>query len=237
MSPMLALIRYQLQLFARSYRYFAPMTLYLIFIAWIYSMIPNPVMSSYASTSVCLFLVAAWLSFNFYSTEPPTQQQLTLMHSRSGIRYHASRMATVWVAAFPLTLFAVLYPIIRGSFDRAPTAIEMAVSLYGHLLFTWMAIVLTALFCSKIGTQLISKLGGLVLALTLSLAVPGLAEWLPSPLQWLLWVVPPASPIIDTLMNFDALGEAPAIAKLVWPSLYTLALSLLTVVYLQIRRK
>ncbi|GIP33277.1 hypothetical protein [Paenibacillus sp. J2TS4] len=237
MKSMLALIRYQLQLFARTYRYFAPMSLYLIFIAWIYSMIPNPVMSSYASTSVCLFFVAAWLAFNFYAAEPPAQQQLTLMHSRGGIRYHASRMATVWVAAFPLTLFAVLYPIIRGSFDRAPTAIEMAVSLYAHLLFTWMAIVLTALFCSKIGTQLISKLGGLVLTMIMSLAVPGLNEWLPYPLRWLLWVLPPASLLIDSLMNFDTLGELETIAKLGWPLLYTMVLFLLTIVYLQVRRK
>ncbi|GMK37054.1 hypothetical protein PCCS19_01070 [Paenibacillus sp. CCS19] len=73
---------YQLQLFLSSYRYFAPITFYLIIIVWIYSVVPNPVMGSYSATAVLLYLFASWLGLNFFFSEPQIQQTLTVILAR-----------------------------------------------------------------------------------------------------------------------------------------------------------
>jgi hypothetical protein len=222
---MRALITYLLKDFFRSYRYFVPSSFYLIFVVWIYTHVPNPVMPSYATTSIILYLFSSWLAMNFLTSEPNVQQQITLIHSRSKRLYAISRITAIWMITLAFAVFAVVYPLFRGAFDQQVTWLQMTVALYGHLLLALMGIVSASLFHSLFRLKFIYSLGGLLICLVVSIAVGGMEERLPEQMAFILWLLPPAAELMYGLSNFDDLSLANSLLYQGYPFLYLLLYS------------
>jgi len=229
------LVNYQLLQFSRSYRYFTPMALYLIVLIWIYSIIPNPVMSSYAATAIILYLISSWLGLNFYFVEPEVQQQLTIMHARSSIHYYWSRMLTAWITTIPLSLAAVYFPMIRGAFKRHVSIGESLFVLYGHLILALLGVVLAAFLYEWFGNRFISTIGGLLLLLTLSVCSSVIGEALPAWLRPLAWLLPPAGFVMERWNTVDTAVEGAG--PLLWSTLYTLVAMAGTASFMRWHRK
>lgn len=231
------LTAYHLHLFLRSYRYFAPITFYLIIIVWIYSVVPNPVMGSYSTTAVLLYLFASWLGINFFFTEPQIQQTLTAIHARRRSYYAVSRILSAWIMAVPLALAALCYPLIRGAFKENASLQQLAASLYGHLLLALLGVLLAYLVVELSGFKLISTLGWLFIAIALSLATISISEELPESLRWLLWLLPPASSIMRGLTIFDQLDALGTAAAFGFPLLYVILLSIFAISLPRLRKQ
>jgi hypothetical protein len=217
---MRALITYLLKDFFRSYRYFVPSLFYLIFVVWMYTLVPNPVMPSYATTSIILYLISSWLTMNFLTSEPNVQQQITLLHSRSKRLYAISRITAIWMITLAFAVFAVVYPLFRGAFDQQATWLQLMVALYGHLLLALMGIGSASLFHSLFRLKFIYSLGGLLIFLVVSIAAGGMAERLPEQITFVLWLLPPASEVMYGLSNFDDLSMGKSLLYLGYPFLY-----------------
>jgi hypothetical protein len=223
------LIGYLLHDFFRSYRYFMPSMFFLIFIVWMYSDVPNVIMPSYSTTSIILYMFSAWLAMSFLVSEPKVQQQITVLHIRSKLRYAVGRILAVWVITAALALIAIMYPIIFGAFDQSVTGLQWVIALYVHLLLALLGILSACIFHSLFRLKFIYSLGGLLLCLSISLAAGGIEARLPAYLNFIVWLLPPAGEIMIGLNKFEELSVAKVIVYLGYPLLYILPYSYLTI--------
>lgn len=232
---MLALIVYLLQDFWRSHRYFMPTALYLIFVLWLYSVEPNPVMESYGVTVAVLFVIGIWFSRLLEGTEPDRQRELTVLHVGGYGRFALGRIAVLGLFGLGFSLFAVLVPMLKGAFDRQATFTELALALYGHELAFLLGAALGWAVLSRSG-KLSAELGLSMLGAGLSLAAGGIEGMLPAGLGWSSWVLPPGYRIVELLMKFHALGAAARWFYLLYPLAYTAGLLFLAYRWMEVRR-
>lgn len=204
---MLALSRFLLKSYTRKHAYFAPLAVTLLAMFLLYSYKPNPVMDSYAVTSVFLFVGSAWIALTFLNHGSPQQEQLHIIHVGSMKRYLLSQMAALLVPVALCTAIFMLYPIVAHMFDRPVRIGELFLAAGGHLIMGMLGTALSLYFQSARmpnGTRATSMLLILVIA---SIGAKSIVAGLfPEQLQWLRWIFPPVSPMMDVLLNS---GEEP----------------------------
>jgi hypothetical protein len=207
----------------RSNRYFMPGTAYVIFVAWIYSVKPNPVLESYGVTAALLFAIAAWFGILLDGVEPKRQQDLTVLHAGGYVRYAQARMALLGLAALACTLYAVAVPLLRHSFDRGVTVTDLVLAFYSHGLafalgagISWLAVTV-----SRKQTEM---LGVLLVVICASLGAGGIAEVLPGWSAWLTWLLPPVYQLLGGLF-----GSGNRAVDLAYPLVYAAVLYMVIV--------
>lgn len=216
---MTALVRYLLADFLRSYRYFMPVLLYGVFVPWLYTLKPNPVLGSYAATSAILFGIGVWFALQLLQSEHIRQQDLTVLHAGGRGRYALGKLAALLVCSLPFALYGVFVPLAMRAFDRPVTASDLLLGFISHELayalgcwISWTAL----LWFRKANTVY----GAALLMVVLSLGAGGLeglvTGWM-SPASWLL---PPVYRIIRGLTDYESLGAAGRWLYFGYPAVY-----------------
>ncbi|MCC3376657.1 hypothetical protein [Cohnella sp. REN36] len=221
---MLPLIRYLLVSYGRSYRYLAPLLVFVGAIGFVYSIVPNPVMESYAFTSTLLFVVSAWLAFGFVDAEPIVQQRVTVLHARGTRVYYAAKLVTIGGIGWLLGLLATLYPALLHKFDRTPTFPELGTAFLAHAALAALGIGCAVFFTEKSVPSRPYALAGLAIVLTVSIAGQGLAQALPDAVRPAVWLVPPAFRVMDVLVRYEALPGWRIALTLLFAAVYAAAL-------------
>ncbi|MBE9913156.1 hypothetical protein G8C92_03765 [Paenibacillus donghaensis] len=198
---MFALTRFLLQSYTRKHAYFAAFAATLISMGLIYSYKPNPVMDSYAVTSVFLFVGSAWIALSFLNHAGPQQEQLHMIHIGSMRKYLLSQITALIIPVILLTFIFILYPIVFRMFGEPVRFHELMLAICGHLVMGILGFAL-ALFCQKglmaNGTRATSIL---LILIIVSIAAKSLTGLLPEALAWLRWILPPVSLMMNGLMN------------------------------------
>lgn len=200
---MLPLIFYHISYYTKSYRYLAPLIAYVGFLLFIYTLSPNPVMESYAFSSVWLFAVSAWIAYGFADLEPGNQQPVTVSHAGSALAYHLSKLLALLLIGALFSSFAVLYPVLAGKFDRSPSVEEGIAALSAHI-GTYLIGIGCALWFSERGfgkTQ--ASLPAMIGVLVLSLGSGTALERLPDAFHFVRWLLPPAGIVSEVLTRQD----------------------------------
>lgn len=221
---MMAASSYLFRYYVRSYRYVAPLIVYMTAIIFIYGVVPNPVLSSYGFTSTVLFLVSAWLCFTYIDVEDRTQQALTVLHLGGVTKYYSAKMAVMAIIGTVLALCTTVYPILFDKFSAQPTSGQFIVGIASHVLLSYLGIAIATLFTSKLIRKLNYSILGLFLVLSISMAGSGLSEQLPDRLTFVSWLFPPLYRVM-AMLNEDAGIEAQeALVALSAVSIYILVL-------------
>lgn len=221
---MMALIAYLLRSYTRSQRYFAPFAGLVIAVLVLYSYKPNPVMNSYAATAVLLFIGCAWMGLSFLNHEYSVQTQITIVHLRSARKYTAGRLITLALLTSLLDLLIVIYPLVSDRFDEPAGGYRILLALAGHGLLGMLGIAI-ALYLQASWVKKSSHAVGILLAIiAISIGATKISSLLPA--QWLLLalLLPPVSPVMDTLMNADTLPISDVLLSFVHIFLYTAVL-------------
>lgn len=196
-------IKYILHDYSRSYHYLAPLTLFLIVVLVSYSSKPNFIMDSYAFTALLMYFVSAWLCISLFAAEPEIQKQLTILHMGNVKTYYVTKVLSTGVISLALACFAVIFPLVSGMFHEPVTWKIVLFVLLNHLLFGLLGISLAAFFTKEFIKSPINGFGGLLLILIASVPFESLYTLLPSPVNQLLWVLPPVSHTISALDAWD----------------------------------
>ncbi|ASS65319.1 MULTISPECIES: hypothetical protein [unclassified Paenibacillus] len=214
------LLAYHYRCHVRSYRYAAPLSLFLLALLFIYAQVPNPVMGSYAFSSSLLFLIMIWVCIGVMEGEEANQDMILSLQAGSFLRLFASKLLYAWFFSLPLAAFAVLYPALFHKFARAPELSELAFSFGSHMVMSVLGVGLASLFNSRlIASRSISYLL-LLAAIALSFSGQGIRDKLPMPANSLAWLSPPAWSMVRTLTQYDGAALAARIAALAYPLLY-----------------
>lgn len=203
---MLSILLYIHQYYSRSYRYVAPLFIYILGIVWVYSTVPNQVMNSYSFSSTFLFIVSAWLCYGFIDMEDGTQQVITTLHAKNLIKVYVGKLLYIWLFNLPLSIFAVFYPAIFHKFDRTATIGEMIVSLASHQLLALLGISIASWFTVKLFSMRLHSILGLFLVISVSLAGEGITQKLPDTICFLSWLLPPLRLVIRMFLQFEEIS-------------------------------
>ncbi|SET86818.1 hypothetical protein [Paenibacillus sp. NFR01] len=230
---MLYALRYYHRYYLRSYRFAAPLTVCLGFIFFLYGIVPNPVMDSYAVTATLMFLIAAWLCFGFIDLEDETQQILTFLHSGKIMRLYALKLLYLWMFSLPLSVFAIVYPIIFDKFDHAPTVAQVLTAFLCHQIAVWLGIAVAAWFNRRLFRSGMVAFLVLCLVLTAALGGQGIVNRTSPALGWL---IPPFRMVLHLLSDRPQAESSPGLAELLYPILYIILLVALFLYIMQRRR-
>jgi hypothetical protein len=224
---MTAIMQLSMAYYWHTHRWTAPLIVYVGAILFIYSVVPNPVMESYAATSALLFAVSVWTGFSYVDAEHPTHQALAALHAGGIRRYYIGRVLTgLSIVSILPSLFAVLYPLAGGKFERAATGLEILAALLGHAVQAALGLAVAVWFTNKLIAKHSHALLGLFLALSASLASKSIAQELPNGADALVWLLPPARQTMQFLTEWDIAQGTPGewLLGIAWPALYGAAM-------------
>jgi hypothetical protein len=236
---MIAIMQLSMAYYRRTHRWAAPLIVYAGAILFIYGVVPNPVMESYAATSALLFAVSAWTGFGYIDAEHPTHQALVALHAGGIRRYYIGKLlAGITVVSILPSLFAVYYPLAGGKFERAATGLEIVAALLGHAVQAVLGLAVAAWFTSKLIAKHSHALLGLLLAVSASLASQSIEQELPGEAAGLTWLLPPIRQTMQFLTEWDRAQGAPGewLLGIAWPALYGIAVLTAYVLVLERRR-
>lgn len=200
---MISLLSFFHTCFMRSYRYGPATFVYILGIIFVYSVVPNPVMESYAFSAAFLFVVSVVLCYTIIDIESPNQESVTMLHIGSLIKLYLCKLLYSWIFTLPLALFAVFFPAIFNKFERNPTLEELAMSLLYHVSLSWLAVSLACWFSSKFIRSRVLSFLMISAVVSLAFAVRGISNALPEGLKKIALVLPPLDRVIDVLNNYS----------------------------------
>ncbi|NMO96257.1 hypothetical protein [Paenibacillus lemnae] len=222
-------MKYLLTSFTRSYQYFGPLAFIVIFVLFLYSYRPNPVMDSYAVTSCVIFIGSAWLGMNFLNHDHGRQTGLLILHVQSSKLFYWIQFASAAVIGLMLSASIVIYPLWSGMFDRSVSMAEFGLAITAHMLLALLGISLSLYVQNSWIPNRGRAAGLLLLMLVLSMSGLSMQGELPAEVRWLVYLLPPVSPIIEMLMKESEVAVSSKILIIVYVSGY---IALLAGVYL-----
>lgn len=176
---MISIISYVHTCFMRSYRYGPPVFVFFMGILFVYSVVPNPVMASYAFSTTFIFIIAAVICYTLIDIETTNQEAVTVLHSGSLVKLYLSKLLYGWLFTIPMAVYAVLYPALFQKFDRNPSMEELGMSLIYHMVSSWLAVALTCWFSSKFIRSRVMSFLMLSVLIVITLSVQGIEHVLP----------------------------------------------------------
>lgn len=217
---MRALLAYLHKCFMTSYRYAPPTFVYLLGIIFVYSVVPNPVMGSYAFSASFLFIVSIALSAAVIDLERTNQELVTSMHAGSLSKLNMAKVLYSWLFTLPLGWFAVAYPALTNKFDRAASMEELLMATGYHAAAAWLGASIACWFTFKLFASRVQSLMLLAAVIACSLGAKGLENMLPQGWDNVLHVLPPIRFSIHAMMNYDSVSWAMKLWAMIAPLLY-----------------
>lgn len=201
---MTAFVRYQLISFIRSLKFIPPAMVFLTWVFILYAYKNVPILSSYGVSSIALYLTMTWIAMAIFTMEEDSEKHILFTHVGGKQRYYAGKWFAALIIMIPLTLFAIAYPLINGSFNRGMTVGLYAMTFYSHMIFGIFGILVGTLFSAT--TLALKKYAWLsaVFVLVVSLASKSLIEVVPL-LKWGLFIFPPVFEVIEHMGEEDQL--------------------------------
>lgn len=217
------MIRYMLQDYIRTYSFVPPVLLFIIWTIVSYTYVPNPVFDSFAIACAALYLIVAWLAITLMDTEELVQQQITMLHANSYVKVFSAKILSILFLAALLSLFAVIYPLIIGAFNRSVTVLDCFIAFMSLILISLLSISIAVFFSRAFHSRTLSSWLLLALILVVSLVRSGIENVLPDSFALVTWVLPPSFMILD-ILGEETIKLGP-ITLLKW--LYVIAYSVL----------
>ncbi|MCM3131753.1 hypothetical protein M3629_03105 [Paenibacillus polysaccharolyticus] len=201
---MISLLSYLHTCFMRSYRYGPATFVFFMGIIFVYSVVPNPVMASYAFSTTFIFIISAVLCYALIDMETTNQESVTVLHCGSLVKLYLAKLLYCWLFTIPLALYAISFPAIFQKFDRNPTVEELVMALLYHMVSSWLGVALACWFSSKFIRSRVMSFLMLSVLIVITLSVKGIENVLPEGFKPMTFLLPPLSSTIDTLVNYNA---------------------------------
>lgn len=143
---MTSFIKYQLLNYVRSLRFIPASTLFLCWIFISYAYNNNPILSSYAVSSISLYLIMTWITMTLFTLEQESEKHMLFTHLGNKQAYLVGKWAACLCFAIPLFLFAEFYPILTGNFEEAMSGTYYVISFYSHFILGLFGILVGTIF-------------------------------------------------------------------------------------------
>lgn len=144
----------QLQSFSRSYRWVAPYVSFLAMLGIVYAYRGLPVLSSYAVTSVIVYVFAVWLTMLVWTMEQTSERHIVQTHVASKRTYWYGKGAASFLVVCPLIALALVVPLLAGNFRETGPLHWYALASTSHVVLAWCGVVVgTACYGTGLATK------------------------------------------------------------------------------------
>lgn len=196
-------LKYENSKFLKSYAFIAPVFIYILCLVGIYIYKNIPVLSSFGSTAILLFLAMTWISIINFNRDTLNERHILYVHLKTKTRYLMIKMIYQFLFSFILICLTLLYPIIVGVFDKHVTVNLLFIGIVIHIILSALGILLGAFvtntsIANKKYTWLFT-----IFIIIIILTKEMIIDKMPVA-QWLLWIFPPINNIMN-LLNSDTL--------------------------------
>ncbi|WP_428911636.1 hypothetical protein [Niallia sp. Krafla_26] len=199
---MTAFVRYQCISHIRSLKFIPPVFLFLAWVFILYAYKNVPILSSYAVSSIALYLTMTWITMSIFTQDEESEKHILMAHLGKKVKYLFGKWLTILVVMIPLLLFAIFFPIITDSFKEGVSITLYAFAFYSHVIFSVFGILVGNLFsATKLATKKYAWLSA-VFVIVVSLASKSIIEismWF----KWILWIFPPVFKVIEYMEADD----------------------------------
>ncbi|MDN3955901.1 hypothetical protein [Sporolactobacillus laevolacticus] len=234
---MFPVLRYQAMNYFRSYLFVPPFVIYTVLLFVNYSYRPNPIMDSYALTSILGYLLAAWFTISVFHVEEKVQETIAIVHLKSMSSFYIWKFAFVALIGVLLSVISTLFPIAFGMFDERITFPEISIGFLSHFLLFVLSMSFTSLMTRRLVKNSANTWLGTCFMLAITLAAPGIMDILPKQLQPMMNFLPPVYPLLKWLESAQSpLFTLHAALLFLWIIGYSLVLMILFMFLIHLKR-
>ncbi|MGE8206530.1 hypothetical protein ACQKP0_18630 [Heyndrickxia sp. NPDC080065] len=201
---MTGFIHYQFKSYIRSLKIIPPLTVFTGWVIILYIYKGLPILSSYAITSIVLYLVMTWVVIGVFSIEEEAEKYILFVQLGSKYRFLWGKWAVCIMIAFVLSLYAIIYPVLMNNFKGPIMTIHIALSFYSHIFLALFGILVGSFFSV---TSLASKKYSWLLAMlvmVLSISYERIVEKAVI-FKWLFILFPPIVNVTKYLSRDDTI--------------------------------
>lgn len=208
---MIAFTQYQFRNYFKSYQFIPPILFFVIWIIIQYLYKGQPILSSYASSSIGLLIISCWLTISIWNLESLNEKYLLFTQLESKLLFLISKWFFISLIHLMLILLSLFYPLILNRFSEDITLNQYIIALTLHIVVSIIGMLISTLihninFLSYKYTFLF-----IALIIIVSLSRPSLVQSY-SLLNYILWAVPPIGDVI-TLFKSDTPDNAMLLIK------------------------
>ena len=128
----ISLIRYNIDYYIKSAKYFPSVLFFAAFLAINYQTGPLDIWSNLHVTTIAIFIFANCVGVSFINSEDKTQRYITRLHVRNETVYHLSKIASIVIFLVPFYLITILWPMLSGVFARSILIREILIYVVVH---------------------------------------------------------------------------------------------------------
>ncbi|MBF0813523.1 ABC transporter permease [Staphylococcus sp. KG4-3] len=197
-------LKYEHLKFLTSYQFIAPVFTYLLWVIGIYIYRDMPVLSSYGSTAIGLFIVMTWMTIINFGRDTLNERHIFYMQLKSKTTYLLIKILYLYLFSTLLIIFSLIYPLLLSVFDKPVSFNFVLIGIVTHLLLSMFGIVLGAFITN---TKIATKSYRWLLTIFIMLIIftkEVLITTVPFT-KWILWLLPPISNLLNQL-NSDNLS-------------------------------
>ncbi|WP_039066531.1 hypothetical protein [Staphylococcus shinii] len=197
-------LKYEHLKFLTSYQFIAPVFTYLLWVIGIYIYRDMPVLSSYGSTAIGLFIIMTWLTIINFGRDTLNERHIFYIQLKSKTTYLLIKILYLYLLSTLFIIFSLIYPLLLNVFDKTVSFNLVLIGVIVHLLLSMFGIVLGAIITN---TKIATKSYRWLLTIFIMLIIftkDVLITTFPFT-KWFLWVLPPISNLLNQ-MNSDYLS-------------------------------
>ena len=199
---MTGFIRYQFISYIRSLKIIPPLTVFGAWVFILYAYKEVPILSSYAVTSIVIYLVMTWVAMSVFSIEEESEKHILFVQLGSKNRFLWGKWFICLMVALLLEALAISYPVLMNNFKGVIKPFHYGLAIYSHSFLALFGILVGTFF--SVTSYASKKYAWLsaVFVIVVSLAYEALVSKLVL-LKWVLMIFPPAVNVIRYLSNGD----------------------------------
>lgn len=201
MKIMYEMIRYHGRVYVKSSQYSMPLGILIVFLAFIYHIIPVFIIDSFTLSGAVVFYIMVWIGLSYHRLEPPVSQQIITLRLNKAWKYYVSDSIFLTLLGMAAGTICMLYPLMLNLIYRDQVFLRQI--LAADILAAWLIHCAAGFAGSAVGTffhprvMKDRKAAVIITALVALLAVvkAGMVSEMPG-LKWLMWVFPPLAEVI-----------------------------------------
>jgi len=228
------LVRFLLLFYMRSYRYFPPLLVFLLGLMMLYVYPTKQAMPTYAASAVLVYFISAWIAATFMGAIHGAQEHVAAVHAGNVRMYLVGKTLAIFACSFLVCLAAMIYPVAADRFTNGVSAGEWLTAWLAHLELSLLGGLAALILNRTVIRNGSMAIFWLLLVLMVSIVRNSVLHEIGSGFAPLFILLPPAAPVIDWLMNGDALASGGSVMVWIGPLVYG---AVLYVIYLRMAER
>ena len=202
---LISVLKYNLKMYMKSYKYIMPFLIFLIYAAITYWMKPLDIVGSMISSATLIFALMIWIGFTYCNNVDLIAEEVIILKLKSHTRYWMYKIIFMSILGLIFSLLSIGVPLIinliYNIFKYPVTFSDVFVSFLIHMPLSIIGALIGMLLQPRmISNRKMAMLSAIFIVVMSIAKVQVLKEFPYS--KYVMWVFPPINEISEAYLNF-----------------------------------